>query len=145
MDVVVRVAKPEDFKAWRQLWQGYLDFADSVLDEAITLATWQRALSPDGSLLCRLAVVDDRPVGFALCVLHEGTWVTQPICYLEDLYVDSSMRGKGAGRALIESLHREGREKAWAKVYWVTRTHNPARKLYDRIATLDDVVRYALR
>jgi len=145
MDVVVRVAKPEDFKAWRQLWQGYLDFAGSTLDEAITQATWQRVHSPDASLLCRLAVVDDRPVGFALCVLHEGTWVTQPICYLEDLYVDSSMRGKGAGRALIESLRREGQEKAWAKVYWVTRTHNPARKLYDQIATLDDVVRYALR
>lgn len=145
MSIVVREAKSEDFIAWRQLWQGYLDFAGSQLDETITLATWERIHASNASLVCRLAELDTRIVGFALCVLHEGTWVTQPICYLEDLYVDASMRGKGAGRALIEDLQREGREKGWAKVYWVTRSHNPARKLYEQLATQDDIVRYSVR
>ena len=101
MSVVVREAKPEDFVAWRHLWQGYLDFAQSQLDEAITLATWDRIHAVKPSLICRLAEINGRIAGFALCVLHEGTWVTEPICYLEDLYVDASVRGKGAGRARI--------------------------------------------
>ena len=29
-----------------------------------------------------------RRFGFTLSVLHAGTWTTQPICYLEDLFVD---------------------------------------------------------
>lgn len=145
MDVVVRAAKPDDFNAWRVLWQGYLDFAGSQLDESITQATWSRVHSAKGSLICRVAELDNRMVGFALCVMHEGTWVTQPLCYLEDLFVDASVRGKGAGRALIDALQEEGRQKGWAKLYWVTRSHNPARKLYDQVATLDDIVRYSVR
>ncbi len=145
MSIVVREAKPDDFIAWRQLWQGYLEFAGSQLDEAITQETWARIHTANASLICRLAERDAHIVGFALCVLHEGTWVTEPLCYLEDLYVDQRSRGKGVGRALIEDLQREGREKGWAKVYWVTRTHNPARKLYEQIATQDDIVRYSVR
>jgi len=83
-------------------------------------------------------------VGFAICVLHEGTWVTQPLCYLEDLFVDDAARGKGAGRALIEAIINEAREKGWSKVYWVTREGNPARALYDKLAVVDDYVRYRI-
>lgn len=48
----------------------------------------QRMLDVNSSVLGRVAVVDDAVVGFAICVLHEGTRVTTPICYLEDLFVD---------------------------------------------------------
>lgn len=145
MDVVVRDAKPDDFDEWRVLWQGYLDFAGSQLDESITQATWARVHAVNSSLICRVAELDKQLVGFALCVMHEGTWVTQPLCYLEDLFVDARVRGKGAGRALINALQDEGRQKGWAKLYWVTRSHNPARKLYDQLAALDNVVRYSVR
>jgi hypothetical protein len=37
-------------------------------------------------------------IGFAMCVLHEGTWSTAPICYLEDLFVDAAERGAGPVR-----------------------------------------------
>jgi hypothetical protein len=32
----------------------------------------------------------DSVMGFAMCILHEGTWSTAPICYLEDLFVDAA-------------------------------------------------------
>ena len=142
MNVEVREARPDDLAAWLKLWQGYLDFAGSTLSDAVTHATWARIHSPESTLLCRVAVVDGQLAGFALCVMHEGTWVTNPICYLEDLYVDVQLRGRGTGRALIEALRQEGEKRGWAKLYWVTRTTNPARKLYDQVAELGDVVRY---
>ncbi|MBK0350088.1 GNAT family N-acetyltransferase [Leclercia adecarboxylata] len=142
--VKVREAKAEDYEAWLRLWNGYLSFYGTGLDEAVTLATWHRVLSADSSLFCRLAETKQGVVGFAICVLHEGTWVTQPLCYLEDLFVDDAARGKGAGRALIEAIINEAREKGWSKVYWVTREGNPARALYDKLAVVDDYVRYRI-
>ena len=142
--VKVREAQADDFDAWLRLWNGYLGFYGTRLDEAVTLATWRRVLSPDSGLFCRLAETGQGVVGFAICVLHEGTWVTQPLCYLEDLFVDNAARGRGAGRALIEAIIHEAREKGWSKVYWVTREGNPARALYDKLATVDDYVRYRI-
>ncbi|KNC05779.1 GNAT family N-acetyltransferase [Pantoea sp. BIGb0393] len=145
MMIKVRNAEAKDFAAWSVLWKGYLNFYGSELDESVTLATWQRVLTPGSGMLCRLAESDNHVVGFAVCVLHPGTWVTEPLCYLEDLYVDENQRGIGAGRALIEALRDEAQQKSWSKVYWVTRESNPARALYDKLALLDDFVRYTIK
>lgn len=142
--VKIREAQTEDYAAWLRLWKGYLAFYDTDLDEAVTLATWRRALSSDSQIICRIAESELQMVGFALCVLHEGTWVTEPLCYLEDLYVDEQKRGLGAGRALIEAIIGEARDRGWSKVYWVTRDGNPARALYDKLAQVDDYVRYRI-
>ncbi len=144
MLVKVRAAQAEDYAAWLPLWQGYLKFYESHLDDAVTLATWQRALAGDSGILCRIAETEQQMVGFAMCVLHEGTWVTQPVCYLEDLFVDEQHRGIGAGKALIEAIRDEARAQGWSKVYWVTRESNSARALYDKFASVDDFVRYTL-
>ncbi|VDZ88983.1 N-acetyltransferase GCN5 [Lelliottia amnigena] len=92
--------------------------------------------------LCRVAETEGKAIGFALCVLHEGTWTTAPICYLEDLYVDADARGMGAGKALLDALQSEGKREGWSMLYWMTRQENPARRLYDRYAGVDDFVRY---
>ena len=90
--------------------------------------------------------VDGQVYGFANCVVHENTWETQAICYLEDLYVTPSARGHGIGRALIEWLRNAMRAEGWARLYWHTRQDNErARKLYDRFAEADDFVRYVIR
>ena len=144
MVIDIREVRPHDKAEWLQLWQGYTRFYGSPQPEEVTECTWQRMLDVNSSVLGRVAVVDDAVVGFAICVLHEGTWVTTPICYLEDLFVDDAARGKGAGRALIEAIINEAREKGWSKVYWVTREGNPARALYDKLAVVDDYVRYRI-
>lgn len=89
MTIKVRELRPEDYAQWRLLWDGYVSFYNHHLDESVTKCTWERALNPDSALLCRVAETEGKAIGFALCVLHEGTWTTAPICYLEDLYVDA--------------------------------------------------------
>ena len=144
MMIKVREARADDYDTWLTMWKGYLSFYGTELDEAVTQATWRRVLSPDSGLFCRLAETEQGVVGFAICVLHEGTWVIQPLCYLEDLFVDASARGQGAGRALIDAIIAEARDKGWSKVYWVTQEGNPARALYDTFAMADDYVRYRI-
>jgi GNAT superfamily N-acetyltransferase len=79
-------------------------------------------------------------------VVHENTWETQPVCYLEDLFVAPAARGHGLGAALIEWLRNSMRAEGWARLYWMTRRDNDtARALYDRFTKADDFVRYVIR
>jgi GNAT superfamily N-acetyltransferase len=96
-------------------------------------------------LIGRVAILDDRVIGFTASVIHEATWSRDPVCYLEDLFVDQSARGKGIGRALIQDLIDLGREHGWSRIYWHTRADNlAARRLYDKFVPADDFVRYRL-
>src|SRR5262245_10541737 len=96
-------------------------------------------------IICRLAEVNaSRPVGFSICVSHEGTWTVLPICYLEDLFVNPQFRLAGIGRRLMQDVVDRARENQWSRVYWHTRAGNPARCLYDKFAQVDDFVRYRL-
>jgi len=142
----IRSALPSDEAAWRTLWRGYLDFYSANIGDDITNRTWQRILDPDSAVMCIVAEIDGQVYGFANCVVHENTWETQAICYLEDLYVDPSARGHGIGRAMIEWLRNAMRAEGWARLYWHTRSNNDsARRLYDRFAEADDFVRYVIR
>jgi GNAT superfamily N-acetyltransferase len=142
----IRSALPSDESAWRELWRGYCDFYDAKVTDEVTQRTWQRILDPDSAVMCIVAEVDGQVYGFANCVVHENTWETQPICYLEDLYVTPAARGHGMGRALIEWLRNSMRAEGWARLYWHARRSNAqARKLYDRFAEADDFVRYVIR
>ena len=143
---IIRAALPSDEAAWRELWKGYCDFYKAQLSDEVAHRTWLRILDPDSQIMCVVAEVDGKVYGFANCVVHENTWETQAVCYLEDLYVRPSARGRGIGGALLEWLRNAMRAEGWARLYWVTRAGNaPARRLYDRFTSADDFVRYVIR
>ena len=84
-------------------------------------------------------------VGFAHYVFHLSAWAEHQNCYLQDLFVSSSIRGKGVGRSLIEAVVERAREAKTGRVYWTTKEDNyKARILYDSMATLTDVVQYRI-
>jgi GNAT superfamily N-acetyltransferase len=141
--VEIRDARPADEAVWRRLWAEYLRFYRTELAESVTADVWRRIHDPASSLFCRVAVCSEQVLGFAVCVMHEGTWSALPCCYLEDLYVDEAARGQGAGAALIDDLLARGRKEGWRRLYWHTQTDNAtARRLYDRFAQADGFVRY---
>ena len=146
MPLAIRSVLPNDQPAWQRLWRGYCDFYQANVGDEVTQRTWTRILDPDSAIMCLLAESDGQVLGFAHCVVHENTWETQPVCYLEDLYVDPTARGQGVGRALLEWLRNAMRAEGWARLYWVTHKDNrPARALYDKFSLADDFVRYVVR
>jgi GNAT superfamily N-acetyltransferase len=143
--VLIRDAFPSDETAWRQLWAAYLAFYKTELPDAVTAKTWERLIRRQDGLFCRIAETDGAPCGFSLSVLHAGTWVTSPICYLEDLFVAPEARGRGVGEALIRDLAAQAKAKGWSRLYWHTQESNgPARSVYDRFTLADEFVRYRL-
>jgi ribosomal protein S18 acetylase RimI-like enzyme len=142
---LIRDTTAADEADWRRLWAGYLAFYEAEVDAATTDRTFARILDPAAPVSCRLAVVDGAVAGFSVSVLHEGTWVRTPLCYLEDLYVDPAVRGRGVGRALVDDLVGLCRRRGWSRLYWHTRETNAvARRLYDRYGAADGFVRYVV-
>lgn len=144
MSISVRDPRPADEADFLRLWADYLAFYRKNLAGSVTAETWRRILDPASPVFARIAERDGRFAGFAVCVLHEGTWVTRPICYLEDLFVDQALRG-GLGRALIDDLLALAQDRGWARLYWHTEADNArARRLYDQYRQEDGYVRYTL-
>jgi GNAT superfamily N-acetyltransferase len=142
----IRSALPSDEAAWRSLWRGYVDFYAAKITDDVTNRTWKRILDPDSAVMCIVAEIDGKVCGFANCVVHENTWESQPVCYLEDLYVDPAARGHGIGWAIVDWLRNAMRAEGWARLYWHTRESNAqARRLYDRFGEADDFVRYVIK
>lgn len=143
--VAVRWVRAEDEAVWRDLWAQYVTFYESEVPEVVTAHTWARLLGQREGMIGRVAECEGRLVGFSVSIVHARSWTVGPACYLEDLFVDPSVRRTGAGRALIEDLVSMGKERGWARVYWHTRQSNVvARRLYDRFGPADDFVRYTV-
>jgi len=139
---IVPVVAPHKF-GWLPLWAGYLEFYQQTLTDAQTELTWERLVDPHENVHGFVAVQEGKLVGFTNYTFTSSTWDARPNIYLEDLFVDPTVRGAGIGRALIDAVSEVAREHGSRQVYWIThRDNTTARKLYDSLATLSEFVRY---
>ncbi len=142
MGIEVSRLHPQDRSRWAELWRAYLAFYETALPEEQYEDTWARLLhdtAVHGLAARREGVV----IGITHFLFHAHCWTTAPTCYLQDLYVDESARGSGAGRALIKGVADRARQRAAYRLYWLTQDHNaPARHLYDTVARHSGFIRY---
>ncbi len=142
-DTLVRPARPGDRAAWEPLWQGYLTFYKSSLPAEVTDATWRRFFDPIEPLHALVAEQDGKLVGITHYLLHRSTWAPVCYCYLEDLFVDPSLRGVGVGRKLIAAVEAEARAAGASRLYWMTHeTNETAQLLYNKVADRPGFVQY---
>ena len=131
-NIIVRPIKASDKSRWLEHWQGYLTFYKTSVPSEQTERTWTRIMDPEFNMYCAVAEIDGNVVGFTTFNLQNSTWSPHGHCYLEDLFVDPSVRGNGAGRALIDYVMDFALSKQCSRLYWNTDADNvTARKLYD--------------
>ena len=142
--VTVRPLRESDETDWRRLWTAYLEFYDSSVAEEVYQTTFERLLGNDPQdFTCLIAEVDGKPVGLTHYMFHRHAWKVENVCYLQDLYADPKIRGKGIGRALIEAVYGAADSAGAPTVYWLTQDFNAtARQLYDRIAAKTPFIKY---
>ncbi len=100
MSVAIRPLARTDEADWRRLWTGYLDFYETRLPEEVYATYFERLLGDDPQDYAGLiAEVDGRPAGLAHVLFHRHGWRIENVCYLQDLYADPEVRGRGVGRA----------------------------------------------
>jgi len=143
MHVTIRPANEADFKGWLPLWRGYQLFYKTDISEAITSVTWARFLDAAEPMHCAVAEVDEKLIGLVHYIAHRSCWTIGDYVYLQDLFVDTSARGHGVGRALIEFVYDKAKESGASRVWWLTHeTNTDAMLLYDRIAAKNGFVQY---
>ena len=119
MSVVVRPARPEDAALIFALVRELAEYEKLLGDVDATEASLSRALFvPEPRVFCDIAEWDGEPCGFALWFMNFSSFRGRHGFYLEDLFVRSSHRGRGIGKALLVNLARRCVEKGWTRFEW---------------------------
>ena len=145
VSTIVRPLELTDKSRWLELWEGYLTFYESTLTSEQSELTWQRLHDDSFNLNGLVALVDGKVIGFAHFLYRPSSWAENDYCYLEDLFVDETVRGAGAGRSLIDAVIVAARAKMSGRVYWTTKESNTrARVLYNSYSPASEFVQYRL-
>jgi GNAT superfamily N-acetyltransferase len=144
----IRPVRPDDYDAWRPLWDDYNAFYERVgptaLPDEVTQTTWRRFFDANEPVHCIVAERGGRVVGLCHYLYHRSTSRLERLCYLQDLFTLAEERGHGVGRALIEATYEIAKAADCKRVYWQTHTTNtPGRTLYDKVAKHFGFIIYA--
>ncbi len=109
----IRAVTQEDYEQWLVLWDGYNAFygrsGTTALSPDITRTTWTRFFDGYEPVHGLVAEHDGQLLGLAHYIFHRSTTALGPNCYLQDLFTGEAARGKGVGRALINSIYERAK------------------------------------
>ena len=89
---------------------------------------------PNPRAYAEIAEWDGRPVGFAVWFYNYSTFAGRPGIYLEDLFVEPDLRGKGIGKAMLAHLAGLAVAEGLCMVqWWVLNWNTPSIGFYDSI------------
>ncbi len=117
--LTIRSAQPADVPAIFELicaLAEYEKLSHQVTGDAGALALHLFGDRPYAEAL--VAQWEGKTVGFALFLHNYSTFLTQPGIYLEDLFVLPSVRGKGIGKALIQTVAAIAVERGCGRLEW---------------------------
>ena len=140
----VRKLSENDFINWKTLWNQYLKFYQTSVEDLVYETTFKRLISSNHiSQNALVANQGNNLIGIVHFIYHPHNWRVEDVCYLHDLFVLPTMRGTGIGRALIEAVYLAADKNETPTVYWLTQDSNKqARKLYDNIASVTSFIKY---
>ena len=141
---IVRPVAPGDEASWRRLYRGYRRFYEMPDDEAAVDTVWAWLGDADHEVDGFVAVdATGRIAGLAHVRPFARPLSADTGLYLDDLFVDPDLRGRGLGRALLGFLGALAAERGSGVVSWMTAEDNTAaRALYDSVATAGPWVTY---
>ncbi len=141
--LTTRPLEPKDYDAWLPLWDGN---NLGTRDDAVTKNTWARLTDRRDTQVNGLcAYMGDQMVGIVHYILHPTTGQLNPVCYMQDVYVDPAHRRKGVGKRLVEEVTKIGSAEKWGRMYWLTQNDNAeAKAMYENFGIKLDFTFYVL-
>jgi GNAT superfamily N-acetyltransferase len=133
----IRRIRPDDVEAAVGLAYDLAEYERAPDECHLTPAQLHTALfGEEPKLFGHVAEVDGEIVGFAVWFLNFSTWRGVHGIYLEDLYVRSSRRGSGLGKALLAALAAECVANGYARLEWSVLDWNPATEFYKALGAV---------
>jgi GNAT superfamily N-acetyltransferase len=139
--VEIRSATEDDLSALLPLLRGYCDFYGfSPPDDGLIEMARALIASADSEGMLLVADDDGAVVGFAAVGWKWSSLRAARIAVLEDLFVASEARGRGAADALIRGCADRAREHGAPVLSWQTATDNHrAQAVYERVGASGDL------
>jgi GNAT superfamily N-acetyltransferase len=135
MTTTIRPARPGDEADILRLIRALADFErepDAV--EATAEGLHAHLFADVPRVFAHVAEQDGRIVGIAVWFLNFSTWTGRHGIYIEDLFVDPTVRGGGVAKGLIRALAAEARVRGCARIEWAVLDWNDlAKDFYRRL------------
>lgn len=148
MTTIIRSAGREDAPAIYEMIMALAVYEKAEEEVVTTPQEIEETLFGAGSkteaLICE---IDGRVAGYAVFFTSYSTWVGRSGLYIEDLYISPDFRGRGAGKALIQSIAKTAVARRCARLEWsVLDWNQPAIDFYLSTGALpqSEWVRYRL-
>ncbi len=145
---VIRTAVRADAVAIHGLVRELAVFERMEQEMIASVAAFENTLFAEnakaGALVCS---VDDTIVAYAIHFFNYSTWLGQHGLFLEDLYVQERMRGRGVGHAMLSRLAQIALENDCGRFEWnVLRWNAPAIRVYETLGACsqDEWIGYRL-
>ena len=143
---IIRHVEKGDRPAWERLYRGYAEFYRVDTDDAKLQTLFGWLLDPKH--VCE-GLVAETEAGDLLGLAHFRAMPSPlrgaEVGFLDDLFIDPTQRGSGAGEALLRKIDEIAAARGWAVVRWITRDNNyRARGLYDRLSVRSDWITYEM-
>jgi GNAT superfamily N-acetyltransferase len=135
MSLVIRDANRDDSKLILRFVKELASYEKAEHEVIATEASIENSIfGEDTNTQALICEKDGSPIGFAVYFFNYSTWLGKHGLYLEDLYVTSSERGSGAGKALLKHLAKIAVEKGCGRFEWsVLDWNEPAIKFYNSL------------
>ena len=129
---VIRPATIDDIPDILRLVRALADYERALHEvKATEEQLRERLFGDEPKVFAHVVEHDGRVVGFALWYLTFSTWNGTHGIYLEDLFVEPDVRGKGYGKLLLTELARSAGERGYERVEWsVLNWNTPAIEFY---------------
>jgi GNAT superfamily N-acetyltransferase len=119
MSLTIRQAEAGDSVLVFDFIRKLADYEKLVHEVVATEADIREALfGAAPRCFCELAFWEKEPAGFALWFYNFSTFRGKAGIYLEDLFVEPSLRGHGIGKALLRHLARRCRDEGLPRLQW---------------------------
>ncbi|MFD1251472.1 Acetyltransferase (GNAT) family protein [Devosia equisanguinis] len=132
MSLAIRAAQPGDAGLILDFIKALAEYEKLSHEVVASADDLERDLfGVEPKVFCEIAEWAGKPVGFALWFYTYSTFQGRHGIWLEDLYVDPSMRGKGIGKALLVNLaQRCVQENLGRFEWWVLDWNEPSITFY---------------
>jgi len=128
---------------WERLWRAFQAVHQFTVSDETMEVTWRRFHDPGEPMYLLGGYVNGELCGIVQYVFHRSCTTTGDFCFLHNLFVADEARGRGIGRALIETVYAAAERHGASRVLWnVLESNTRARDLYDKIAQRSGFIQY---
>ena len=119
--IVIRTAEPSDLSTVCGFIRKLATDEGKTPDQIeVTEARLSKLMFGDPPLCgSELAFLDERPVGFAFYSFRVSAFKGAPAMYVDDLFLDPDVRGRGFGREVMNRLIEVARAKGCWTLEWL--------------------------